>query len=129
MIMNRESLKMTRFINLTNHLKVNILGPDGDLIAIVRENGIKPARIRSHQIDICDYSGIPIKTTILDGIDNLPDPYPGVVYIVSYLVAVNANRIDVVSPNQFPGEYLSDPRTRDTLMVRSLQAFPTRSVG
>jgi len=120
---------MTRFVNLTNHRSVNVLSAEGDVLSIVREKGCKPARIRSHQIDICDYSGIPIKTTILDGIDNLPDPSPGTVYIVSYLVAVNANRIDVVSPNQFPGEYLSDPRTRDTLMVRSLQAFPTKSVG
>ena len=120
---------MINFINLTNRRTVNIIGPDGEVLSIARESDRKPARIRSHQVTLRDHAGIRIKCTVVDGIDDLPDPCPGIVYIVSYLVAVNANRIDVVSPNQFPGEYLSDPRTRDTLMVRSLQAFPTRRVG
>lgn len=118
---------MTNFVNLTNHRSVNILGYEGDIISIIRGRDIKPARVRSHQVTIRDMD-IPIKTTVIDGIDNLPDPCHDTVYIVSYLVAVNANRIDVVSPNQFPGEYLSDPKTRDVVVVRSLQAFPVRRI-
>ena len=119
---------MTRFVNLTNHRVVNILGDRGEVLSISRERDCKPARIRSHQITLRDHAGIRIKCTVVDGIDDLPDPCTDTIYIVSYLVAVNANRIDVVSPNQFPGEYISDPRTKNTLMVKSLQAFPVKGM-
>jgi hypothetical protein len=112
-----------RLINLTNDPIISFLKEDGSFLSIEREDGVRPARIRSHQIELV-HDPIPIKVTILDGIDDLPDPADDTLYICSYLVAVYANRVDVVCPNQFPGESII--HKGNLVACRSLQAFEVK---
>ena len=84
---------MQEFINLTTHpitevISGKVFEPSGSIARA------KQSTIKSHE-----HNGCPIYKTKFEGIDGLPEPREGVVYIVSAL-AMNAipTRPDVVSP-------------------------------
>ncbi len=91
---------MANLVNLTPHP-----------IRIVNENGevqIPPsgqvARVASSQVVIGYVDHIPIRQTTFGQVENLPDPQPGTIYVVSSLVAqaVSGVRDDVVAPDTSP---------------------------
>lgn len=58
------------------------------------------ARVRQATKEVCIHNGVPIYTTELGKVENLPERVKGTIYIVPALVlnAVPRNRTDVVSP-------------------------------
>jgi hypothetical protein len=82
------------FINLTNHT-INEVSQG----LTIQPSGIV-ARIKQSTIKTSEHNGIPIFTSIFNGIEGLPKPVKGTIYIVSALAlnAVPADRLDVYSP-------------------------------
>lgn len=84
-----------RFINLTPH-QLNILTPDGE--RVFPASGLV-ARVVTAQHPGPVVGGIPTVLTCMGDVHGLPDPEPGVVFIVSGMVAaLVSHRSDVFSP-------------------------------
>jgi hypothetical protein len=112
---------MIQLVNLTDDVVINILMKSGEIRSIVRPKDVNPARIMSHQQVVRIINGIEVKKTVIDGINDLPPAQPGVYYITSYLVAIYAQRNDVLCPNSYPKEiYRQDG---EVLLVKSLQSL------
>lgn len=87
-----------RIINLTPH-DVTLATAGGDEVVIPPEE--TPARIPTTTTPVGDVNGIPLVEERLGDADSvLPDPRPGVVYVVARPVAERANRPDLVVPTQ-----------------------------
>lgn len=86
--------KTMKFINLTPHTINEITSGQS-----IKPSGIV-ARVKSSTIESANHAGIPIYQSTLSSIAGLPDPQPGVIYIVSSLAlnAVPKHRTDVVAP-------------------------------
>lgn len=88
---------MSNIINLTPHT-INFINGD-DTIAVPASGTI--ARLTTQTVQIGDINGIPVTTTVFGDVENLPDPSPDTVYIVSSLVAQACrDRDDVYIPNE-----------------------------
>ena len=91
---------MTTFLNYTPHT-ITVEYPDGTQ-SVFPSGG--NARVEEEQSVRCTVQGIEIRETRLKGIIGLPEPAPGVMYIVSMVVAqANARtetpRTDLVCPD------------------------------
>jgi len=67
------------------------------------------ARVRSRQVPLDSVADVPVFTTEYTEIDGLPEPKPGVTYIVSSLVQhaikqLGMHRPDVLSPGTGPND-------------------------
>lgn len=90
-----------QLVNLTEH-EITIRGTDGDLVIppsgqVARVDQFEP---ESRQID-----GIPVPVQSppqYGEVAGLPDPQPGVVYVVSGLVLARVKRADVLAPATGP---------------------------
>ena len=84
-------------INLTPHAIV-IEKSDGTQMTIDATK--PPARIQQHNVLSHDVQGIPVSTVTYGVVENLPEPQPDTVYIVSSLVAQQCqHRDDVLVPD------------------------------
>jgi len=90
-------------VNLTPH-QITLSAPDGTLHALDSQ-GV--ARVASVPGALEDLDGVPVpvaRPTTFGEITGLPDPKPGVVYVVSMMVAQVAKRPDVLSPGTGPAD-------------------------
>ena len=91
-------------VNLTPHdIHVHIDNEDNTDIVTIKK-GVKPARVEEQRTPLAVVDGVTIyKKKWLD-IQNLPDPIPGTLYIVSGMVLEAAKlkgRTDCVAPDEF----------------------------
>lgn len=94
-----DEVQMVGFVNLTPHDVVVEL-PTGERMTFPNSGTV--ARVSSKAIAGDPIEGIPTVKTEYGAIEGLPAPEEGVVYIVSMLVAAQAMRADVVSPDSGP---------------------------
>jgi len=68
------------------------------------------ARVKADRVKIGEYNGIPVFKTVFGGVEGLPAPERGVIYIVSTLVlqALKGKRNDVVAPDTSPQSAVRD---------------------
>lgn len=81
-------------INLTPH-DLAVHTPDG-VVTLPRTDTI--ARVATVSVPAAPVGGIPTVTTTFGEVTCLPDPQPGVILVVSGMVASAAPRPDVMSP-------------------------------
>lgn len=83
-----------QFINLTPHRVVVIDGP------VIEPSG-EVARVAQSYEQVGNEGGVPLFRTVLGQVEGLPDPQPGVMYVVSGMVrAALPHRSDLASPGQ-----------------------------
>lgn len=108
-------------INLTPHeIVVRRSGSD----AVIRPDG-RVARVVANCQIVGDALGVPVVRTTWGAIEGLPDPEPGVIYLVSTAVAqaaAAAGRDDVLAPDTGPESAVRDDAGR-IIAVRRLQRF------
>ena len=112
-----------KFVNLTPH-RIVVRQPHGDLI--IDPSG-QVARLKTRQVveHPWGYDMPPLATTTLEGIEGLPEPEEGTIFVVSTLVAQAAARYgrrDVVSPDTGPESAIRD-ESGQIVAVRRLQRF------
>ena len=97
---------MTSIVNLTPH-PLHIYKKDGDILTI---NPTAPAARVSSQVEaVYEVGDIPITRTTFGEVENLPDPCPGTIYVVSMLVQQAAlGRIDLYRPDTGPQNVVRD---------------------
>lgn len=83
--------------NLTPH-EITICNELGEAVKVIEPTGL--ARVSATTVTIGEVDGIPLTRTEFGEIEGLPDPEPGVIFVVSALVQARANRPDVVIPNE-----------------------------
>jgi len=87
-------------VNLTPH-PLTLLGADAEK-RIIASSGIARLAMSEHTLGHVD--GYPLALQERRGVTGLPAPLPGVIYVVSTLVAqAVADREDVVAPDTGPG--------------------------
>jgi len=94
---------MMRLVNCTPH-SITIADKDGNVIRTIEPSG-HIARVAVEQREVGTVDGIPVVESVFGQVEGLPDPEPGVVYIVStptMLAARQMGRTDVVSPDTGP---------------------------
>jgi hypothetical protein len=86
-------------INCTPH-SIRLVNPDNDMNGTTYEpSGIVPRLSVSSVTVDKEYEGYPVVRAQVGDVDGLPNPQPGVLYIVSTMVAQAAKRHDVLSPD------------------------------
>lgn len=100
---------MKKLINLTPH-EIKIVDEKGDVKLIIPPSG-KVARVKTRQEVVGRIDDIPVVKTVLEGIEGLPEPKEGHIYIVSSLVAQNVkDRDDVIAPDTSPQGVMRDEK-------------------
>lgn len=122
---------MSNIINLTPHAITIKLATN--LYHTIEPTGL--ARVESKQVPYgmfqIDHDGIDIGIvkTEFGEITGLPEPQPGVIFIVSMLVAQAAKRSDVISPDTFvnceryPKDYTDEKLRGQINAVTQFQTF------
>ena len=84
--------------NCTGH-QIKVFGPnDGVLLDL--EPAERAARVRQRKTGVKVVGGIPTATKVIRQVENLPDPEPNTLYVVSgYVKNVLDHRDDLVSPD------------------------------
>lgn len=84
-----------KIVNLTNH-DINIGG-----VLVKAERDRFPARCYEMITDLGEFAGVPIVAKEYGKVVGLPDPSPGVLYVVSNIVRLaNPHRDDLASPGR-----------------------------
>lgn len=101
---------MIRFVNLTPHV-VMVLGEFGELLAGIQATGeVARVEVKHSPTGEC-LRGVPLLVQETGEVVGLPDPEPGVWYVVSALVRLAVpERDDVLSP----GPLVRDEHGRPT---------------
>ena len=128
---NKKEENNMKLINLTPHALRLRIDELNDAIPLESDIVLQPAgpaaRVDQRSIITGYVNAFPIKRTVFQEIYDLPNPEEGVVYIVSMLVAQQAKRDDVMSPNTAPGQdirYPADHKLKGlTFAVRGFQQF------
>ena len=81
-------------INLTPHV-LNVHAPSG--VVTLAPSG-EVARVATVSVEAPPVEGLPTVVTSFGEVTGLPDPQPGVILVVSGMVASAAHRPDVMSP-------------------------------
>ena len=70
------------------------------------------ARVNSTSQPFRGINGLPVNRTIYGEVENLPEPQPGVIYIVALLVAqvLGNSRVDIVCPDTGPDSVVRDDK-------------------
>ncbi|MEM5868250.1 MAG: hypothetical protein QXG39_10080 [Candidatus Aenigmatarchaeota archaeon] len=91
-------------VNLTPH-EIVVYDSSGQNILFKIPPSGTVARVSTFQQKVGELNGIPIYKTTYGKVENLPNPQPGVVYIVSILVlqALAGSRSDIVAPDTGSG--------------------------
>lgn len=105
-------------VNCTQH-DVVIHKEDGTVV-VLEPSGLVP-RVNSETTEIGSVNGIPIVQSKLTDVDDIPDPKPNTIYIVSSFVSASLpNRNDVLSPDTSPQSVIRDESGR-IIGVKRLQ--------
>src|SRR5690554_6151845 len=109
-----------RIINLTPHA-VTLVTASGDEVVVQPE--ATPVRLPATTTPAGEVNGIPLVEERLGDADSvLPDPRPGVVYVVARPVAERANRPDLLVPTQV--ERVNGRPVRARALARVMAASP-----
>jgi len=97
----KKEVMMKKLINLTPH-EVVLYASDGcTVIDKIPSSG--NARVAMSEELIGELNGIPVVRSVSGGVEGMPDPQAGVVYIVSFItlqaLVGTSDRCDFVSPN------------------------------
>lgn len=117
---------MTKIINLTSH-EIRVI--NGTKERVYHPSGVV-ARVRSKVEETDSANEIPIVTTKLTEIENLPDPEPDTYFIVSNMVVQAYNllygglREDLISPDTGVSSAVRD-NTGQIVAVRRFQRLMT----
>lgn len=107
--MRREEDDVSTIINLTPHA-LNIKLASGSMIKVEPSGQIARCTQRKQPVGTVDLYGddcapsITVSRTEYGDVTGIPDPEPGIIYVVSMLAAQAAKRSDVL----FPGEAIRD---------------------
>jgi hypothetical protein len=104
------------FINLTTH-EIVIYDEEGKNVILRIPPSGKIARVATDSKIVGRINGIPVRKTTYGEIIDLPDPKPGVVYLVSTVLLMalkekGMNRPDVLSPDTTPDSAVRDEQGR-----------------
>lgn len=94
-----------QFINLTPHtINTQVTLRDGTIEYRAFPASGQVARCTPGYEDVGVFGGVPVVRSTFGPVEGLPEPEPeaGIVYITSTIVAQQANRADVVSPDTGP---------------------------
>lgn len=84
-VFNGPNGEIATLVNLTPH-PIDFINGDGEIYKTIPSTGY--ARVIMHRDYIGKIEGVPIKETYYREVYGLPDPKPGVYYIVSTIVAL-----------------------------------------
>jgi hypothetical protein len=117
---------MVEFINLTAH-EIVIYDEEGKNIILRIPPSGKIARVATDSRIVGKVDNIPIRKTVYGEIIDLPDPKPGVVYLVSTVLLMalkekGMNWPDVLSPDTTPDSAIRDEQGR-IIGVKYLQTL------
>lgn len=91
---------MTRIVNLTPHA-ISVIHTDGTTHTFEPSGTV--ARVTTTQTALESVSGFAVNQTVWGAVENLPEPTPGVVFLVSGMVLGQClDRPDVVGPDSGP---------------------------
>lgn len=109
-------------VNLTPHRLTIFV--DEEKVEIEPSGRVARISTRSEKVGEVVYEGkrIPIVTTVFGKPEGIPEQKPGTFYVVSTLVAQNADRGDVLAPDTSPESVVRDEEGR-IVGVRRLQTF------
>ena len=95
-------------INLTPH-DVKVFA-DGQEHVFPKSGTV--ARVNSTSQPFRFVNGLPINRTIYGEVENLPEPQPGVIYIIALLVAqvLAGSRTDIICPDTGPDSAVRDEK-------------------
>ena len=104
-------------INLTPHDIVIADENCQPMLVIPRHTGSSPARVRQQRVKVGEITvngvRIPISRSEYGEVEGLPEPQPGVYYIVSMFVAqALPHRTDLLVPDTGPGSACRDEKGR-----------------
>lgn len=105
-------------INLTQH-DIVIALPDETRITIPPT--APAARMATKTLQLPPVNTIPVVTTEFGDVQNLPEPQPDTIYVVSTLIAQRVRRVDVLSPDTGPTAIRNANNQIEA--VRALQSF------
>jgi len=115
-----------RVVNLTPH-DIRVVSDRGEIV-YPRSGQVARLQTVSRQLQI---EGLPpVVETEIVGIEGLPEPQPGVVYLVStplLMAAARLGRLDVLAPDTGPESAVRD-KNGQVVAVRRLQRFYTEVV-
>jgi len=99
-----SEIKQVRLINMTPH-EIIIYDQSGQNILFKIPPSNSVARVSVTQQKIAEINGVPVFKTTYGKVENLPDPQPNTIYIVSALVlqALAGSRSDIVAPDTGSG--------------------------
>jgi hypothetical protein len=103
---------MTNIINLTPH-EITIYDQTGQEIVLRIPPSGKVARVSISAQTVGEINGVAVRKTTYGDVQDLPDPQPDTVYIVSTIVLIalqskGITRTDVVSPDTSPDSAVRD---------------------
>lgn len=95
---------MKILINLTPHEIAVYTQNKEQVLFKVPAEGIVP-RVSTTQEIVGDINGVPVRKNVYGSVENLPEPQPDTIYIVSTMVlsALAGTRTDVVAPDTGSG--------------------------
>jgi hypothetical protein len=101
---------MVEFVNLTPH-EIVVYRDENAILKIPPSGRVARVMVKSEVIG--EINGIPVRKTIYGDIQDLPDPQPNTVFIVSTVVllalqAKGIRRSDVLSPDTNPDSAVRD---------------------
>ena len=95
-----------KFVNLTPHaVQIAAWGAENHFVTVTPEDNEPAARVATRRVagpKIMLGDSVSIQTSRVEfgEVEGLPDPVPGIVYIVSGMVASRVNRSDVFAPGE-----------------------------
>ena len=96
-----------KFINCTTHV-LNIIANDGEVIAVPPSGQV--ARVSTVRKQVMSIGNIPVFSVEFGEVENLPEPEPETVFVVSALVAQRVpEREDVFSPGELVRDESGQP--------------------
>jgi hypothetical protein len=101
------------FINLTPH-KVVIFDEKGERVLMEIPPSGMVARVSTVSRVVGEIAGVPVRKTEYGEIENLPDPMPGVYYIVSTIVLIALREKGIVRPDVLSPDTNQDSAVRDS---------------
>ena len=105
---------MSELVNLTPH-SITIFLSDDTTYTIPPSGTV--ARVEVQSVVVRHIGPMPVVKVVFGNVENLPDPKPGVVYVVSTVVLLalkekNIKRQDVVAPDTSPQSVIRDKEGR-----------------
>jgi hypothetical protein len=96
-----------KFINCTHHV-LNIIANDGEVITVPPSGQV--ARVSTVRKQVMSIGNIPVFSVEFGKVENLPEPEPETVFVVSALVAQRVpEREDVFSPGELVRDESGQP--------------------